>query len=46
MIENVYSIIEEDKRLDRLLTVEEMCKLLNVKKSFIYSLTYQNYENI
>jgi excisionase family DNA binding protein len=31
----------EDKKLDRLLTVEEMRRLLNVKKSFIYTLTHQ-----
>lgn len=31
----------EDRKLDRLLTVEEVCKLLNVKKSFVYSLTHR-----
>lgn len=40
MSSNVYPILE-DRKLDRLLTVEEMCRLLNVKKSFIYTLTHE-----
>ena len=31
----------EDKKLDRLLTVEEIASILNVKQSHIYTLTSQ-----
>jgi excisionase family DNA binding protein len=41
MHKNVYYPILEDRTLDSLLTVGELCQHLNVKQSFIYSLTHQ-----
>ena len=40
MPSNVYPIIEE-KKLDRLLTIQEISQLLNLPKSAIYGLTHQ-----
>jgi excisionase family DNA binding protein len=33
--------INEDRKLDRLLTIDELCKLLNLPKSSVYYLTHQ-----
>jgi excisionase family DNA binding protein len=37
---NVYPMVE-DRKLDRLLTIQEICQLLNLPKSAIYALTHQ-----
>lgn len=40
MLENIYPI-GEDRKLDRLLTIDELCQLLRLPKSAIYNLTHQ-----